>query len=169
MFYKESCSKFPILPDSMVKMDLQFLLTSGRLGLNVCTSKNFPSFQSAMLNAKLLLHVVVNYSCTLPAGVSHISCWQKPASVLWRCCGCLDFPQTRNRFPPLFLTPHHREVHFFVLNFALNLTCFHWNGGERTDGCTYSPQVKLCYSRNPSHTLHTDLPTCPASGFKGKR
>lgn len=59
MFSKEGCYKFPILPASMVKMDLQFLLTSGRLGLTVCPSKTSPPFQSAMLNAKLLLHVVI--------------------------------------------------------------------------------------------------------------
>lgn len=37
----------------------RFLLTSGRLGLTVSPSKTFPSFQSAVLNTKLLLHVVI--------------------------------------------------------------------------------------------------------------
>lgn len=56
MFSKEDCSEFPILPASM---DLHFLLSSGRLGLTVCLSKTFPHSQAAMLNAKLLLHVVI--------------------------------------------------------------------------------------------------------------
>lgn len=134
MFSKEDCSKFPILPASMVKMDLQFLLTSGRLGLTVCPSKTFPSFQSAMLNTKLLLHSVI-------PGVVYLM--EYPMSPAGRnqphsCegCGCLGFPQTRYRLLSFFLTSHHLEVHFFnlMLHFAqFHLLSLKTMGGELMD------------------------------------
>lgn len=88
MFSKEDCSKFPILPASMVKMDLHFLLTSDRLGLTVCPSENLPSFQSAMLNAKLLLYVVITGVLYLleypisPAGRNQPYCCEGAVAVL---------------------------------------------------------------------------------------
>lgn len=132
MFSKEDCSKFPILPASMMKMDLQLLLTSGRLGLTVCPSKTFPSFQSDMLNAKLLLHVVI-------AGVLYVMDY--PMSPAGRNQphsfegGLAVFFQDKNWFLSFFLTPQHRVVHLFNLcaSVCTILLAFTANGGERTD------------------------------------
>lgn len=65
-------------------MDLQFLLRSGRLGLTACPSE---TFQSAMLNAKLLLHVVIAGVLFLkeypisPAGRNQPYSWESAVAV----------------------------------------------------------------------------------------